>query len=123
MRAKEVLMNNLATKKCEPCEGKVKPFTKGDIAKYIKDVPEWHAMDDDHAIYREYVTKNFMAAVDFINKVAKIAEQEQHHPDIHLTGYKNLKIVLSTHAVKGLSENDFILAAKINTLPIELKNS
>jgi len=111
----------LQKKKCEPCEGKVKPFTKGDIAKYIKDVPGWIAMDDDHAIYREYAAKNFVAAVDFINKVAKIAEEEQHHPDIHLTGYRTLRIVLSTHAVKGLSENDFILAAKINALPIELK--
>jgi 4a-hydroxytetrahydrobiopterin dehydratase len=111
----------LLKKKCEPCEGKIKPFTKADIATYMKDLPEWKVMDGDHAIYREFVTKNFIAAVDFINKVAKIAEQEQHHPDIHLTGYRNLRIELSTHAVKGLSENDFILAAKINALPIELK--
>jgi 4a-hydroxytetrahydrobiopterin dehydratase len=111
----------LQKKKCEPCEGKVKPFTKGDIAKYMKDVPGWIATDDDRTIYREFKTKDFVAAVDFINKVAQIAEQEQHHPDIHLTGYRNLRIDLSTHAVKGLSENDFILAAKINGLPIELK--
>ncbi len=111
----------LLKKKCEPCEGKVKAFTKGDIAKYLKELPEWKALDDDRAICREFITKNFMAAVDFINKVAQLAEQEQHHPDVHLTGYRNLRIELSTHAVKGLSENDFILAAKINALPIELK--
>jgi 4a-hydroxytetrahydrobiopterin dehydratase len=62
-----------------------------------------------------------MAAVKFINSVAEIAEKEDHHPDVHLTGYRNLKIDLSTHALGGLSENDFILAAKINELPIELK--
>jgi len=65
--------------------------------------------------------KDFMAAVKFIGCIAEIAESENHHPDIHLTGYRKLKVVLSTHAINGLSQNDFILAAKINELPVELK--
>ena len=72
-------------------------------------------------ISREFITKNFMAAVTFINKVAQVAEAENHHPDVHLTSYRKLRIELSTHAIGGLSENDFILAAKINELPVELK--
>ena len=62
-----------------------------------------------------------MAAVGFINKIAAIAEGEDHHPDLRLTGYRKLRIDLSTHAIGGLSENDFILAAKINEVPVELK--
>lgn len=65
--------------------------------------------------------KDFAAAVRFLQDIAEVAEEEDHHPDIHLTGYRKLKIDLSTHAVGGLSENDFILAAKIEKLPKELK--
>ena len=67
--------------------------------------------------------KNFTAAVRLINKIAEIAESENHHPDIHLTGYRKLRIELTTHALGGLTENDFIVAAKINVLPLELKNN
>ena len=84
-------------------------------------MPGWQLTEDSRGIYREYVTKNFMAAVEFINKIAAIAEAEDHHPDIHLTGYRKLRIDLSTHAINGLSENDFILAAKINVQNVELK--
>ena len=65
--------------------------------------------------------KNFLTAVHFIDAVAQIAETENHHPDLHLTAYRKLRIELSTHAIDGLSENDFILAAKIDKLPKELK--
>jgi 4a-hydroxytetrahydrobiopterin dehydratase len=67
--------------------------------------------------------KNFLAAIKFIIKVAQVAEANNHHPDLHLTGYRNLRINLSTHAISGLSENDFILAANINQLPVELKGT
>ncbi len=87
----------------------------------LKNVQGWELNADGKGITREYVAKNFMTAVTFIGKVAAIAESEDHHPDIHLTGYRNLKIDLSTHAIGGLSENDFIVAAKINNAPIELK--
>lgn len=111
----------LVAKKCEPCEGKMKPFTKEQAAEYLEQVPGWKTADDTRSISREYVMKNFMAAVRFTEKIAEVAEQENHHPDLHLTGYRNLSIVLSTHAIGGLSENDFILAAKIDQLPAELK--
>ena len=66
--------------------------------------------------------KDFMAAIALINSIAEIAEKEDHHPDLHLTGYRNLRIELSTHSIGGLCENDFILAAKINELPKQIKS-
>ena len=65
--------------------------------------------------------KDFLAAIDFFNKIAAVAEEEDHHPDLHLEGYRNVTIALSTHAVKGLTENDFILAAKINQIPVAVR--
>ena len=67
------------------------------------------------------MVKDFLAAIKFFNAVAEIAESDDHHPDLHLTGYRNVAIELSTHAIGGLSENDFILAAKIDQVPVELK--
>jgi 4a-hydroxytetrahydrobiopterin dehydratase len=112
---------NLADKKCEPCEGKTRAFTKEEALSYLQKIEDWQLTADAKGIWREYTTKNFMAAVDLINKIADVAEAENHHPDIHLTGYRKLRIDLSTHAIGGLSENDFIVAAKINGLPVELK--
>lgn len=114
-------MTELAEKKCEPCEGKTTPFDVRQAQEYLEKTPGWQIQDDDKLIYREYKTKNFLTAVDLIKRIAAIAEEENHHPDIHLTGYRNLRVELSTHAIGGLSENDFILAAKINQLPVELK--
>ncbi len=111
----------LAQKKCLPCEGIGAAFTKEQAEGYLKKIVNWAISSDGKEISRELIMKNFMAAVNFIQQVAKIAEEENHHPNIHLTGYRKLKIVLSTHALNGLTENDFILAAKINLLPAELK--
>ncbi|HUQ71150.1 MAG TPA: 4a-hydroxytetrahydrobiopterin dehydratase, partial [Planctomycetaceae bacterium] len=69
----------------------------------------------------EWVVKNFLAGMAFFEKVAEVAEAEGHHPDLHLVGYRNVAIEIWTHAIGGLSENDFILAAKIDELPIKLK--
>jgi 4a-hydroxytetrahydrobiopterin dehydratase len=66
--------------------------------------------------------KHFQAAMDFFNRVAEVAEEDGHHPDLHLEGYRNVAIELWTHAIGGLSENDFILAAKIDQIPIEAKS-
>jgi len=85
-------------------------------------IPGWTLSDDAKSISRDFITKNFVAGVTFIKNVAGVAEEEDHHPDVHLTGYRNLRIDLSTHAIGGLSENDFIVAAKINELPVELKD-
>ena len=78
--------------------------------------------EDAKQIHQDYMMKNFMSAVKFINSIAAIAESENHHPDLHLVGYRKLRVELSTHALGGLTENDFIVAAKINTLPVELKS-
>ena len=112
---------NFSQKVCVPCEGIGAPLGKEEALSALQQVPGWQISDDKKGIYREYVLKNFLAAVRFINFIAETAEKENHHPDIHLTGYRKLRVELSTHAIGGLSENDFILAAKINQLPVELK--
>ena len=85
-------------------------------ADNLKELPDWKLSPDAKSIFLEARMKDFLTAVDFIQKIAPIAEAEDHHPDIHLTGYRKLKIELSTHAIGGLSENDFILAAKISKI-------
>lgn len=114
---KDKLFNN----KCLPCEGAEKPLVRQEAEVYLRQAEGWLFSVGGSSIYRQYSMKNFMAAVRFIESIAQIAETENHHPDIHLTSYRNLKIELSTHAIGGLSKNDFILAAKINKLPVELK--
>ncbi len=114
-------MTSLTQKKCTPCEGVDRPLTSQEINQKLKLVSGWKSSSDDKIINREWTTKNFMAAIEFIHKIAQLAEAEGHHPDIHLSQYRRLRIDLSTHAIGGLSENDFILAAKINELPVELK--
>jgi 4a-hydroxytetrahydrobiopterin dehydratase len=84
-------------------------------------VPDWKLTADGQRIRREWRVKDFTAGLDFFNRVGALAEGEDHHPDLHLTGYRNAAIEIWTHAVGGLTENDFILAAKIDRLPVELK--
>ena len=86
-----------------------------------RSVPAWHLTNDGKAIRREWRVKDFGTAIDFFHRIAQIAEDENHHPDLHLMGYRNVAVEISTHAVGGLTENDFILAAKIDLLPIQLK--
>ena len=111
----------LATKRCVPCEGGVPKYSLAEAAEQLKNCSGWRLSADGQRIRKEWVVKNFMAGIDFFNAVAKVAEAEQHHPDVHLAGYRNVAIELWTHAIGGLSENDFILAAKIDQLPIKLK--
>ena len=103
----------LSNKKCKPCEGNILPFTEKQAKEYLKQISGWKIKDNK--IIKEVKFKNFRENMIFVNKVAEIAEQEQHHPDLQIS-YNKLKITLTTHAIKGLSENDFILAAKINIL-------
>jgi 4a-hydroxytetrahydrobiopterin dehydratase len=111
----------LTKKKCQPCEGIGKALNAAQIKEYLLLTPGWAVDADGKGISREFVMKNFLAAVRSIGQIADIAEAENHHPDIHLTGYRKLKICLTTHALGGLSENDFIVAAKISALEMELK--
>ncbi len=106
----------LTAKKCTACEGDTPAFTPEQIAEHLPAVPEWKLADDSKLIRRKYKFKDFVTAMAFLQKVAVLAEEEQHHPDLHLTGYKNVAIELSTHAIGGLSANDFIVAAKIDRL-------
>jgi 4a-hydroxytetrahydrobiopterin dehydratase len=111
----------LTTKKCKACEGGVEPYSLGESKAQLEKLPGWKLTHDGQRIRRDWVVKNFMAGMRFFNKVADIAEDDNHHPDVHLSGYRNVSIELWTHAIGGLSENDFILAAKIDQMPIELK--
>ena len=111
----------LASKHCQPCEGGVPPLSKETVQQLLKEVPGWRLTPDGQRLRREWRVKDFQTGLDFFNRVGQIAESEDHHPDLHLTGYRNAAIELSTHAIGGLSENDFILAAKIDKLPVELK--
>ncbi len=106
---------DLTQKKCVACEGGVEPFTKEQAAEYLKETPGWRILPDGLKIEREFKFKNFKESMAFVNKVADLAESEGHHPDIHIL-YNHVHLELSTHAIGGLSENDFILAAKINRL-------
>ena len=78
---------------------------------------------DGQRIRKDWKVKNFMAGIEFFNRCAELAEADGHHPDLHIEGYRNVSVELWTHAIGGLSENDFILAAKIDELPIELKTA
>ena len=112
---------DLTRKHCVPCEGGVPPLAAEQVHQYIQEVPGWKLTADGKRIRREWRVTDFRAALDFFNRVGQIAEAEDHHPDLHLVGYRNVAVELSTHAASGLTENDFILAAKIDTLPVELK--
>jgi 4a-hydroxytetrahydrobiopterin dehydratase len=115
---KKSSMNDLLNKKCVPCEGGVLPFDISEIHKYQKKVDGWNILTDEKKIFflnKKFQFKNFIESQNFINKVAKISENEGHHPDISFGwGYADIKI--TTHAIEGLSENDFILAAKIDQI-------
>ena len=109
-------MSDLVSKKCLPCEGGVIPFDISEIHKYQKKVDGWDITKDKNQIFflfKKFKFENFLKSQKFVNEVGKISEEEGHHPDISFGwGYAEIKI--TTHAIKGLSENDFILAAKID---------
>ncbi len=109
---------DLTSKKCTACEGGVEPFDDATAHVYAREVPKWSVAEDYKSISREFIFKDFVTAIDFVRDVADIAEGEGHHPDIHIF-YNRVRLDLSTHSIKGLSENDFILAAKIDALPVK----
>lgn len=111
----------LAHRKCVPCEGGLPRLTADQCRPFLAEVPLWTLNDDATAIRRAWVAQDFMEALRFFGEVARVAEEDGHHPDLHLTGYRQVAIEITTHAIGGLSENDFILAAKIDALPIKEK--
>jgi 4a-hydroxytetrahydrobiopterin dehydratase len=110
-------MSELAQKKCKPCEGGAAPLTReAAVALLGKLDPAWALTADHRAIRRELAFKDFYRTMSFVNAVAHVANIEDHHPDLEV-GYNYCRIVFSTHAIKGLSENDFICAAKVDQIP------
>lgn len=104
-------------KHCVPCEGGTKPYNSEQAQEYLKATSGWEILDGDILkIQRKFEFKDFKEAMEFVNKVADLANSENHHPNINIHSYKKVNITLTTHAIKGLSENDFIMAAKINQL-------
>ena len=110
----EPTTQSLRQKKCLPCEGGVPAIEAEQAAKYMNTAPSWQLSDDAKWVSRQVVCKNFIEVMRLVNRIAELAEADGHHPDLHITGYRNLKVDLTTHAIGGLSENDFILAAKID---------
>jgi 4a-hydroxytetrahydrobiopterin dehydratase len=111
-------MNELIKKKCLPCEGNIIPFDISEIHKYQKKIDGWDVLKDKKKVFflnKKFKFTNFINSQNFVNRVSSISEEEGHHPDISFGwGYAEIKI--TTHAIEGLSENDFILAAKIDQL-------
>ena len=103
----------LIQRKCKPCEGGTPPIPLSAAQVLLHAVKGWELIDG-RCLRKTVTCKNFLEAVALIQQIAPIAEAEDHHPDFHLTGYRKLAIELSTHAIGGLSENDFIVAAKID---------
>jgi 4a-hydroxytetrahydrobiopterin dehydratase len=107
-------MSDLNLKKCIPCEGGIPAIEAQEARKLIKQLKGWKLISNKK-IKKEFHFVNFKHNMEFVNKIADLAESEKHHPDL-IISYANLKIELYTHAINGLSENDFILAAKIDKL-------
>ena len=108
-------MIDLTTKKCVACEGGTPPMAEKDAQQLLSQVLGW-TMIESKTIVRESAFHDFKEAMKFVNRVAELAESEGHHPDILVHGWNKVRLELSTHAIGGLSENDFIMAAKINAL-------
>ncbi len=106
-------MNELATQQCKPCEGGIAPLTAETTAALLKQLEGW-ALQDQH-ICKTYAFKNYYQTMAFVNALAWISHREDHHPDITV-GYNRCDVVYTTHAINGLSENDFICAAKVDKL-------
>lgn len=105
----------LAQKKCSACAGDLTAFDRDTAQSFLAQLNDWKISDDNKWLTKEFKFKNFLAALEFVNKVALVAEGEQHHPNIDFT-WGHCKISIQTHKIHGLCENDFILAAKIDQI-------
>ncbi|XP_022925639.1 uncharacterized protein LOC111803220 isoform X3 [Cucurbita pepo subsp. pepo] len=114
-------MDDLSTKKCVPCNSKdLRPMTEDAAKHLIRELAEWNLINEDGKLKlnRSLKVKSFLKGMDLFKLIAEVAEAEGHHPDLHLVGWNNVTIEIWTHAVGGLTENDFILASKINKLDV-----
>ena len=109
-------MSDLVQKRCKPCEGGIAPIERTEAQSLLKQLDSgWRLSDDAKSIHREWKFKNFYHTMSFVNAVAHIANTEDHHPDLEV-GYGFCRMKFTTHAIDGLSENDFICAAKVDRL-------
>ncbi len=113
--------SDLIRKRCIACETGVPALSAEQVQSLLPAVPAWSVSADGKRLRREWRVRDFVTALAFFQRVGQIAEAEDHHPDLHLVGYRQVTIEIWTHAVGGLTENDFILAAKIDLLPVTLK--
>ena len=108
---------NLTGKKCVPCEGGVQPLDDAGEDRLLTSLEGWDILrDGEHRIEKNYTCKDFVGAIQFVNAIADVAESEGHHPNIYLHSWNQVRIIINTHSIGGLHENDFILAAKIDSL-------
>jgi 4a-hydroxytetrahydrobiopterin dehydratase len=111
-------MSELATRRCKPCEGGIPPLTPSEAERLLAQVSgEWALTDNTRAIRREFKFRDFYRTMSFVNALAHIANIEDHHPDLEV-GYNHCRVTYTTHAIGGLSENDFVCAAKVDLIPL-----
>ncbi len=106
-------MSDLSAKKCQVCEGGVSPLSAAEVQQKLTQIPGWQY--EDGVLARDFSFKNFYQTMAFVNAIAWMAHKENHHPDLEV-GYQHCRVRYSTHAIQGISENDFICAAKVNDL-------
>ena len=111
-------MSELAARRCKPCEGGTPPLTRSAAEAFLGQVSsDWKLSADAHSIRREFSFRDFYRTMSFVNALAHIANIEDHHPDLEV-GYNRCRVTFTTHAVRGLSENDFVCAAKVDQIPL-----
>ena len=115
LKYKMINESKLYKKNCEPCSGKTPKLSNSEIFDNLKKINDWQTNEKNEMIFKKFKFKNFKLTLDFINQVGNLAEKESHHPDISF-GYGYCLIFIHTHAIKGLSINDFILASKIDRI-------
>lgn len=107
----------LASERCVPCEGGTPPLSREEVHALLPQLGEgWQVSEDATTLSRRHTFKNFLRAMEFLNQLAQVAEQENHHPDFCLQGWNTVSLTLSTHSIGGLSRNDFIMAAKLDEI-------
>jgi len=109
----------LAARKCKPCEGGMAPLTPEQAGQLLTQISsDWALIENAHAIQRRFAFRDFYRTMSFVNALAHIANIEDHHPDLEV-GYNYCRVTFSTHAIRGLSENDFVCAAKVDLIPLK----
>lgn len=111
-------MSELAARKCKPCEGEIAPLTAAQAGQLLAQVSSaWVLTETSRAIRREFAFRDFYRTMSFVNALAHVANIEDHHPDLEV-GYNYCRVTFTTHAIRGLSENDFVCAAKLDLIPL-----